>query len=88
MPLRVKASSFFENGESMIIGSRKYPIDREIGHSCVTGPPEMMPGLTSIAVPIIVKPTPTKKRYNTPVRDISITVPFVTFSMSLSKLTS
>ena len=51
IPLRVNASGFFENGASIIIGSRKYPIDRERGHSWTSGPPEMIPGLTRIAVP-------------------------------------
>jgi hypothetical protein len=88
MPFRVKESDLFENGPSITIGSKKYPIDREVGHSCVTDPPEMMPGFTRIAVPDIVRCIPTKKRYNTPVRDISIMVPFVTFSISLSRLTS
>ncbi len=37
----------------MTIGSKKYPIDREAGHSCMTGPPAMIPGLTRIAVPIL-----------------------------------
>jgi hypothetical protein len=37
----------------MIIGSRKYPIDREMGHSCDMGPPNMIPGLSKIAVPTI-----------------------------------
>ena len=73
----------------MIIGSKKYPMDRERGHSWTTGPPEMIPGLTRIAVP---KPRQVRINrdniYNIPVRDISITVPFVTFSNSLSKLTS
>ena len=38
----------------MIIDSKKYPIDREVGHSWVTGPPAMIPGLTRIAVPILL----------------------------------
>jgi hypothetical protein len=88
MPLKVNASGFFENGASIIIGSRKYPIDRERGHSWTTGPPEIIPGLTRIAVPNLIRFTSTEKRYNAPVREISITVPFVTFSTSLSKLTS
>jgi hypothetical protein len=88
MPLRVKASIFFEKGASIMIGSRKYPIEREVGHSCVTGPPEMIPGLRRIAVPNIVRSTPNKRIKNIPVRDISIMVPLVTFSISLNKLTS
>ena len=50
----------------------------------------MIPGLTRIAVPNLVSYTEKEKKkgYGTPVRDISITVPFVTFSISLSKLTS
>jgi hypothetical protein len=90
-PRRVRASGFFENGASIIMGSKKYPIDRERGHSCTTCPPEMIPGLTRIAVPNLVSYTEKEKKkkgYGTPVRDISITVPFVTFSISLSKLTS
>lgn len=88
IPLKVNASGFFENGASIIIGSKKYPVDRDGGHSWTTGPPEMIPGLTRIAVPNIVRSTSTEGRYNTPVRDISITVPFVTFSINLSRLTS
>jgi hypothetical protein len=88
MPLRVKASGFFENGASIIIGSKKYPTDREGGHSCMSGPPEMIPGLTRIAVPEFVRSNLTEKKDDIPVRDISITVPFVIFSTSRSKLTS
>jgi hypothetical protein len=54
MPVSVRKSGLFENGASMIIGSKKYPIDLEVGHSCVTGPPAMIPGLTRIAVPILL----------------------------------
>lgn len=88
IPLKVNASGFFENGANMIIGSKKYPTDRERGHSWTTGPPEMIPGLTRIAVPNLVRSTSVERRYNAPVRDISMTVPLVTFSISLSKLTS
>jgi hypothetical protein len=88
MPLSVKASGFFEKGASIIIGSKKYPIDREGGHSCMSGPPEIIPGLTRIAVPDLVRSKLTEKKDDTPVRDISITVPFVIFSISRSKLTS
>ncbi len=35
----------------MMIGSRKYPTERESGQSCVIGPPSMIPGFTRIAVP-------------------------------------
>jgi hypothetical protein len=38
----------------MMIGSKKYPIDRDVGHSCVTSPPAMIPGLTRIAVPVLL----------------------------------
>lgn len=34
-----------------MIGSRKYPTERESGHSWTTGPPEMTPGRRSRAVP-------------------------------------
>ena len=88
IPLKVNARGFFENGANMIIGSKKYPTDREGGHSWTTGPPEMIPGLTRMAVPNPVRSASTERRYNTPVTDISMTVPFVTFSISLSKLTS
>jgi hypothetical protein len=90
MPLRVNASGFFENGASMIAGSKKYPTDRESGHSWTTGPPEMIPGFMRIAVPNLTSSGPhrLRERDHAPVRDISITVPFVTFSISLSRLTS
>jgi hypothetical protein len=35
-----------------MIGSKKYPTERDKGHSCVIGPPEMIPGLRSMAVPV------------------------------------
>jgi hypothetical protein len=54
----------------------------------MSGPPEMIPGLTRIAVPEFVRSNLTEKKDDIPVRDISITVPFVTFSISRSKLTS
>lgn len=57
IPLKVNASGFFENGANIIIGSRKYPTDLERGHSWTTGPPEMIPGLTRMAVPNLVRST-------------------------------
>jgi hypothetical protein len=54
MPLNVRERGFLENGASMMMGSKKYPIDRDVGHSCVTGPPAMIPGLTRIAVPVLL----------------------------------
>ena len=40
-----------EKGASITIGSKKYPIERERGHSCVIEPPVITPGLTKMAVP-------------------------------------
>lgn len=51
IPVSVRFKGFLENGASIMIGSKKYPIDRESGQSCTTGPPEMTPGLRRNAVP-------------------------------------
>lgn len=51
IPLIVRCMGFFANGARIITGSRKYPIERDSGQSCVTFPPEMTPGFKSIEVP-------------------------------------
>ena len=55
MPRIVNCNGFFAKGASMMIGSIKYPTERDKGHSCVIGPPEMIPGLRSMAVPLYIK---------------------------------
>jgi hypothetical protein len=51
IPRKVSCRDFFANGASITIGSRKYPIDLDRGQSCDTGPPDIIPGLSMMAVP-------------------------------------
>ena len=74
----------------MMTGSRKYPTDRDKGQSCTTLPPAMIPGFKRIAVPVggLGKQKESKSAWDSPVTEISITVPFVTLSKRRNRLTS
>jgi hypothetical protein len=73
-----------------MIGSRKYPTERERGHSWTTEPPEMTPGLRRSAVPVkgLFQTRIALPNAGAPVTEISITVPLVTRSNSLRRLIS
>jgi len=89
IPRKVSCRDFFANGASITIGSRKYPIDLDRGQSCDTGPPDIIPGLSMMAVPDYLSIE--VDGWNVvciPVTDISMIVPFVTFSSRRRRLIS
>jgi hypothetical protein len=51
-PRRVTLNGFLAKGARRSNGSKKYPTERAKGHSCVTEPPLMIPGLRRTEVPV------------------------------------